>query len=99
MALIQCYECSREISESATSCPHCGAPVRVKAVKKGDYVPYTAQEVAVMLSKKTSTSHLLHLVLTIITAGVWVIVWILVAASNGSENARIDKEIQRGKRV
>jgi len=26
MALIQCYECSREISDKAPVCPHCGAP-------------------------------------------------------------------------
>lgn len=26
MALITCYECKREISSSASSCPHCGAP-------------------------------------------------------------------------
>lgn len=26
MALVQCTECSREISDKAASCPHCGAP-------------------------------------------------------------------------
>ena len=26
MALIECYECGKEISSMATSCPHCGAP-------------------------------------------------------------------------
>ena len=26
MALIQCHECSREISDKAPACPHCGAP-------------------------------------------------------------------------
>ena len=26
MALIKCYECSREISDKAPACPHCGAP-------------------------------------------------------------------------
>jgi hypothetical protein len=26
MALIQCYECEREISDKAAACPHCGAP-------------------------------------------------------------------------
>ena len=26
MVLIQCYECSREISDKAPNCPHCGAP-------------------------------------------------------------------------
>jgi phage regulator Rha-like protein len=27
MALINCYECGKEISDKAQSCPHCGAPV------------------------------------------------------------------------
>jgi len=27
MALINCYECSREISDKAKACPHCGAPL------------------------------------------------------------------------
>ena len=26
MALIKCYECSKEISDKAPACPHCGAP-------------------------------------------------------------------------
>lgn len=33
MALITCYECSKEISDSASACPHCGAP------KQHDYTP------------------------------------------------------------
>jgi DNA-directed RNA polymerase subunit RPC12/RpoP len=27
MPLIKCSECSKEISEKATSCPHCGNPI------------------------------------------------------------------------
>jgi len=26
MALIECYECEKEISDKAPACPHCGAP-------------------------------------------------------------------------
>ena len=26
MALIKCYECSKEISDQAAACPQCGAP-------------------------------------------------------------------------
>jgi rRNA maturation endonuclease Nob1 len=25
MALVKCYECSKEISDTAKACPHCGA--------------------------------------------------------------------------
>ena len=27
MALIQCHECSGQVSDHAKTCPHCGAPV------------------------------------------------------------------------
>jgi len=26
MAIVKCYECEREVSDNAASCPHCGAP-------------------------------------------------------------------------
>lgn len=59
--------------------------------------PYSANEVAVMLSQKKSTSHLLHLVLSILTAGLWVVIWLIVALSNSMENSRIDRKIEKGK--
>jgi len=31
MALMECKECGKQISEQATSCPHCGAPVGARA--------------------------------------------------------------------
>jgi len=39
------------------------------------------------------TSHLLHLVLSIITAGFWIPVWILVAISHALERGRIDRKL------
>lgn len=30
MALINCAECKKEVSDLAASCPHCGAPVSVR---------------------------------------------------------------------
>jgi len=29
MALIICYECGKEVSNKAYTCPHCGAPVEI----------------------------------------------------------------------
>ena len=34
MALLKCYECGKEISDKAPSCPHCGAPKLVATNKK-----------------------------------------------------------------
>lgn len=33
MALIKCPECSREVSEQANSCPHCGFPIKKQSHK------------------------------------------------------------------
>lgn len=32
-----------------------------------------------------STSHLLHLILSVITFGLWIPIWLLLAASHGSQ--------------
>lgn len=46
---------------------------------------------------KHKTSHLLHLVLSLITAGIWVPVWILVTLSNGVERRRLARKLRRFK--
>jgi hypothetical protein len=100
MALIQCPDCGKDVSSSAESCNGCGAPIASAFVpEKGGTVPYSDQEVAVMLSKKKNTSHILHLLLCLPTVGLWVIIWILVAVSNSMENARIDRMITKGKKL
>lgn len=50
-------------------------------MKQGD-----AAQTAYYLSKQKKTSHLLHLVLSVLTLGVWLPIWLLVAISNGSDN-------------
>jgi hypothetical protein len=44
---------------------------------------------------KPKTSHVLHLILSIITAGVWLPVWILIALINQQRCANIDRKIKR----
>lgn len=46
-----------------------------------------------LLSKKKKTSHVLHLILSLITAGFWVPVWIIVCISNAIENYKVDRQI------
>ena len=101
MALINCPDCKKEVSSSAPACPGCGAPIATATAipQKGDYIPYSDQEVAVMLSKKPKTSHLLHLILSIITVGFWIIIWFIVALNNEIECKRIDKRISKGKKI
>ena len=33
MAIIKCYECEREVSDKAQSCPGCGAPINTDIQK------------------------------------------------------------------
>lgn len=42
MALLKCYECSKDISSDAISCPHCGAPAKKETEKQ---VPNKKSEV------------------------------------------------------
>ena len=101
MALINCPDCNKEISDKAPTCPGCGAPISAAAeiTPKGTFIPYSDQQVAVMLSSKKNTSHILHFILSLLTAGVWVIVWIIVALSNNIENGKIDRKIAKGKKI
>jgi hypothetical protein len=50
-------------------------------------------QAAVLLSQKKQTNHVLHLLLSIVTVGAWLIVWLLVANSNNRHNQRIDQQI------
>lgn len=101
MALINCPDCNREISDKAPTCPGCGAPISAAADigTKATTIPYSDQEVAVMLSKKPKTSHVLHLLLSVVTMGFWVIVWLIVALNNNIEAGRIDRKIAKGKKI
>jgi hypothetical protein len=112
MALINCPECSTQVSTAAASCPKCGYPV-AQAPGKGRFDegasvagfdlsglgdPTKAPQVsdaraAVLLSQKKQTNHVLHLLLSIVTGGLWLIVWLLVADSNRRHNRRIDERI------
>lgn len=45
MSLIKCPECGKEISSYATSCPHCGRPMRYTSIsQKGNLSPEPIQK-------------------------------------------------------
>lgn len=101
MGLIACPDCGKDVSDRAAACNGCGAPIEADdtVAKPGTTVSYSQQEVSVMLSRKKRTNHVLHFLLSIVTIGFWVVVWILVALSNSMENARIDRKIAKGKQI
>lgn len=53
------------------------------------------EKLFVLNSQKKNTSHILHLLLTIFTGGLWVIVWLIVASSNSSHNKKLDSQINQ----
>ena len=75
--------------EPATAAPN--SPVQVNEVHA-----MTNQIAALkLLSQKKRTSHVLHLILSILSVGFWIPVWLLVALSNSIENARIDRKVAK----
>lgn len=47
------------------------------------------------------TSHFLHLILTLLTGGFWIIIWAIIWATNSNHNSRVDLHmagISRGAR-
>jgi hypothetical protein len=44
-----------------------------------------------ILTKKHKTSHILHLLLSVVTGGLWVPVWILVTVSDAIERGKVER--------
>jgi hypothetical protein len=53
------------------------------------------QSTAQLIAKRADhkTSHVLHLLLSVVTAGLWVPVWLLVALSHANERQKIDQKL------
>jgi hypothetical protein len=52
------------------------------------------EQIFVLNSQKKNTNHILHLILSFVTFGFWLIVWALIAMSNSNHNNRIQSEIK-----
>ena len=51
------------------------------------------EQIFVLNSQKKNTNHILHLILSLLTMGLWLIVWLIVAISNNSHNKRIEGQM------
>lgn len=51
------------------------------------------EQIFVLNSQKKNTNHILHLILSLLTMGLWLIVWLIVAISNNSHNKRIQGQM------
>lgn len=56
-----------------------------------------SQHTAVLLNKlnKYETSHGWHFIASILTGGLWIIMWILFAISNAIERGKIERKINK----
>ena len=81
MALINCNECGTEVSDRATACIKCGTPLN--------------EEVALLENKMVETNHILHLLLSIVTFGLWLFIWVAITIGNIWENRSIENKLER----
>lgn len=96
MALVSCLDCSASVSDQSPTCIKCGRPMpRPKSDAKFDQLvdkklrgggrmeSRTADTAVIVYGKPTS--HLLHLVLSLASCGIWVPVWFLIATFGGEK--------------
>ena len=55
----------------------------------------TSHDKLVLLAMKPKTSHILHLLMSVITAGFWVPVWFIITLINQQKCANIDRKIRK----
>jgi len=57
MALIECYECEKEISDKAAACPHCAAPVGGEDLDEPFETYYKNGQLREKATKKNGKMH------------------------------------------
>mgnify|MGYP001025803239 FL=1 len=53
------------------------------------------EKLFVLTTQKKKTNHLLHVILTVLTGGLWLIVWGITMRSNDAHNRKLDKQINQ----
>lgn len=53
------------------------------------------EKLFVLTSQKKNTSHILHVIMTVLTGGLWLIVWGITMRSNDSHNKKLDMQINQ----
>lgn len=76
--MAKCKKCGKDMGDKFGYCEDCTNPVTV----------------AVLLASKKSVSHVLHGILTIVTFGLWGIIWLIVFAHVSQHNNQIDDKIR-----
>lgn len=53
------------------------------------------EKLFVLTSQKKSTNHILHLIMTVLTCGLWLLVWGITMRSNDAHNRKLEKQINQ----
>ncbi|UFP98427.1 hypothetical protein [Pseudomonas fitomaticsae] len=53
------------------------------------------EKLFVLTTQKKKTNHILHVIMTVLTGGLWLIVWGITMCSNDSHNKKLDKQINQ----
>jgi hypothetical protein len=53
------------------------------------------EKLFVLTSQKKNTNHILHVIMTVLTGGLWLIVWGITMRSNDSHNEKLDRQINQ----
>ena len=53
------------------------------------------EKLFVLSNQKKKTNHILHIIMTILTGGLWLLVWGITMRSNDAHNKKLDKQINQ----
>ena len=53
------------------------------------------EKLFVLTTQKKKTNHILHIIMTVLTGGLWLIVWGITMRSNDAQNKKLDKQINQ----
>lgn len=81
MALIQCEECSKEISDKANTCIHCGAPI-----ERNNYIPPSSKEYKPQFIEKPKRTFIGKIIkLLFITFNILMAWWMFEGMSSATD--------------
>lgn len=112
MAMSTCRECGEDVSTEAQTCPRCGVPrptlVRpadggldsavADLVRRGFQIENSSEN-SITLFKVSRPNHVAHAILSLLTLGFWLIIWLLIALFAGGSIVRVELSVDPSGRV
>lgn len=77
MALIQCPECKKDISDMARACPHCGYPIPIKPPPKMSQEQTRSARERIFFKSEWRVPRLIVDGISIIMGGMATIAWVI----------------------